>query len=61
MQLRKVTYKRIVLLFFLFCNVIVFSQNNKQKELETRRQELRREIQKINELRAENKSKEKSQ
>lgn len=61
MQLRKVTYKRIVLLFFLFCNVLVFSQNNKQKELETRRQELRREIQKINELRAENKSKEKSQ
>ena len=38
-----------------------FSQNNKQKELETRRQELRREIQKINELRLENKSKEKSQ
>ena len=41
--------------------VVVFSQNNKQKELETRRQELRREIQKINELRLENKSKEKSQ
>ena len=38
-----------------------FTQNNKQKELETRRQELRREIQKINELRLENKSKEKSQ
>lgn len=38
-----------------------FSQNNKQKELETRRQELRREIQKINELRLENKSKEKSE
>lgn len=37
------------------------SQNNKQKELETRRQELRREIQKINALRLENKSKEKSQ
>lgn len=43
------------------CYVVVFSQNNKQKELETRRQELRREIQKINELRSENKSKEKSQ
>jgi septal ring factor EnvC (AmiA/AmiB activator) len=38
-----------------------FAQNNKQKQLETRRQELRREIQKINALRAENKSKEKSQ
>lgn len=41
--------------------VFGFSQNNKQKELETRRQELRREIQKINELRLENRSKEKSQ
>lgn len=55
------TYKQLFLLFFLFSNVVVFSQNNKQKELETRRQELRREIEKINELRAENKSKAKSQ
>lgn len=39
----------------------VFAQSPKQKQLETRRQELRREIQNINALRAENKSKEKSQ
>lgn len=51
----------MLLLGFLLGSTVVFSQNNKQKELETRRQELRREIQKINELRAENKSKEKSQ
>jgi septal ring factor EnvC (AmiA/AmiB activator) len=57
----KKSYKTLLLLSFLLCGVLSFSQNNKQKELETRRQELRREIQKINELRAENKSKEKSQ
>ncbi|MCF7566811.1 peptidoglycan DD-metalloendopeptidase family protein [Sabulilitoribacter arenilitoris] len=57
----KGTYRFLVLLVFcLYCG-LGFSQNNKQKELETRRQELRREIQKINELRSENKSKEKSQ
>lgn len=44
----------------LCCNVL-FSQNNKQKQLEDRRQELRREIQKINELRDENQSKAKSE
>ncbi len=49
-----------MLLVCLFCT-LGFTQNNKQKELETRRQELRREIRKINELRLENKSKEKSQ
>ncbi|PIA79053.1 peptidase M23 [Gaetbulibacter sp. 4G1] len=54
-------HKYSILLFVcLFC-ALGFSQNNKQKELETRRQELRREIRKINELRLENKSKEKSQ
>lgn len=57
----KNTYKILLLFGFLLCSILSFSQNNKQKELETRRQELRREIQKINELRAENKSKEKSQ
>ncbi|OEK06141.1 peptidase M23 [Flavivirga aquatica] len=57
----KYTYKIALLFVFLLCNTLAFSQNNKQKELETRRQELRREIQKINELRVENKSKEKSQ
>ncbi|WOD45084.1 murein hydrolase activator EnvC family protein [Hwangdonia lutea] len=57
----KKTYKVLTLLVFCLCFALGFSQNNKQKELETRRQELRREIQKINELRLENKSKEKSQ
>jgi septal ring factor EnvC (AmiA/AmiB activator) len=54
-------YKIVFLLGFLLFTSVSFSQNNKQKELETRRLELRREIQKINELRAENKSKEKSE
>ncbi|GGZ88956.1 peptidase M23 [Algibacter mikhailovii] len=40
---------------------MVVAQNNKQKQLESRRQELRREIQKINALRTENKSKERSE
>ncbi|MFD1615896.1 murein hydrolase activator EnvC family protein [Gelatiniphilus marinus] len=57
----KQIYKVIVLLVFGFSSTLGLSQNNKQKELETRRQELRREIQKFNELRLENKSKEKSQ
>ncbi|WP_142784434.1 murein hydrolase activator EnvC family protein [Changchengzhania lutea] len=57
----KVLHKFLLFGFCLLFSTLVFSQNNKQKELETRRQELRREIQKINELRAENKSKEKSQ
>tara|TARA_R110002050_G_scaffold293182_1_gene449384 strand:+ start:56347 stop:57576 length:1230 start_codon:yes stop_codon:yes gene_type:complete len=61
MKLSKITYKTFFILLFLMCSTFVFSQNNKQKELESRRQELRREIQKINELRSENKSKEKSQ
>jgi energy-converting hydrogenase Eha subunit H len=45
------------LLIFLVSTTVALSQNNKQKELEIRRQELRREIQKITELRSENKSK----
>ncbi len=61
MKRYKITYKASLLLLFLMCGMFAFSQNNKQKELETRRQELRREIQKINELRLENKSKQKSQ
>lgn len=54
-------YKLVFILVFSFSAAGGWAQNNKQKELETRRQELRREIQKINELRAENKSKEKSE
>lgn len=46
---------------FLLANSLLFSQSNKQLELEERRQELRREIQQINELVSKNKSKEKSQ
>ena len=61
MIISKHSYKILLLLSFLLFGVFSFSQNNKQKLLESRRQELRREIQKINELRAENKSKEKSQ
>ena len=61
MKIMKLTYKLVFILSFLFVTGLSFSQNNKQKELETRRQELRREIQKINELRDENKSKAKSE
>ncbi|MFL1010634.1 murein hydrolase activator EnvC family protein [Flavisericum labens] len=50
-----------VLLVFLLFSGAMFSQNNKQKQLESRRQELRREIQKINELRDQNQSKAKSE
>ncbi|MGE5942922.1 MAG: murein hydrolase activator EnvC family protein [Flavobacteriales bacterium] len=49
------------LLIFLLTSVIAFSQTTKQAELEARRQELRLEIQKISQLQAENKSKQKSQ
>lgn len=57
----KTSYKHLILFAFLLFGLLGFSQNNKQKELETRRQELRREIQKINALRIENKSKQKSE
>src|SRR5690606_23184828 len=53
--------KYVVLLMFFLSGAMVFSQGNKQAELEARRQELRQEIKKINELQAENKSKEKSE
>ncbi|MDD7885878.1 murein hydrolase activator EnvC [Flavivirga sp. 57AJ16] len=58
---KKSSYRIVFFLALLLCGSFAFSQNNKQKQLETRRQELRREIEKINELRAENKSKQKSQ
>ncbi|MBU3820694.1 peptidoglycan DD-metalloendopeptidase family protein [Flavobacteriaceae bacterium XHP0103] len=49
------------LLTFFLSGMFAFSQGNKREELESRRQELRQEIQKINTLQAENKSKEKSE
>lgn len=61
MKVMKLTYKLVFILGFLFATSLSFAQNDKQKELETRRQELRREIQKINELRDANKSKAKSE
>ncbi len=54
-------FKLSILFIFLIFSSATYAQSNKQKALETRRQELRREIQKINELRSENKSKEKSE
>ncbi|MBD0831170.1 murein hydrolase activator EnvC family protein [Aestuariibaculum sediminum] len=61
MNYKTSAYKLFLVLAILVSSTTVLAQSNKQKELETRRQELRREIQKINQLRAENKSKEKSQ
>ena len=61
MLLNKTSYKYLILFAFLLFGWLGFSQNNKQKELETRKQEIQREIQKINALRIENKSKEKSE
>lgn len=52
---------KFVFCLLLLANGVGFSQNKKQKELEERRQELRQEINKINQLQQENKSKEKSQ
>ncbi len=46
---------------FLLSTTVGYSQSGKQKELEARRVELRREIKKINALVSSNKSKEKSQ
>ncbi|PKQ45719.1 murein hydrolase activator EnvC family protein [Confluentibacter flavum] len=57
----KYIIKLPILLIFLLSSVFVFSQTNKQAELEARRQELRLEIQKISQLQAENKSKQKSE
>jgi septal ring factor EnvC (AmiA/AmiB activator) len=57
----KIILKTPSLLMFLLMSATVFSQPNKQAELEARRQELRLEIQKISQLQAENKTKRKSQ
>ncbi|WP_242134001.1 murein hydrolase activator EnvC family protein [Aestuariivivens marinum] len=51
---------RVILTMLLCFTTLAFSQNRKL-ELETRRLELRREIQKMNALQAENKSKAKSE
>ncbi|MFV0566614.1 MAG: murein hydrolase activator EnvC family protein [Flavobacteriaceae bacterium] len=61
MKSRNTIYKALFVLSFLLGTLCSFSQNNKQKELETRRQELRREIQKINALQAQGKTQQKSQ
>lgn len=53
--------KLTTLFICLLFSGIGASQNNKQKALETRRQELRREIEKIAELRLENKTKARSE
>lgn len=52
---------KIIFLLLILVGSTLYAQSNKKKQLESRRQELRREIQKINALRAENKTKEKSQ
>ena len=49
MNISKLTYKIVFILGFLLSTALGFSQSDKQKQLESRRQELRREIQKINE------------
>ncbi|TXG37112.1 murein hydrolase activator EnvC family protein [Seonamhaeicola maritimus] len=54
-------YRLVFVIAILLSGSIAYSQSNKQKELETRRQELRREIQKISQLRAQDKTKEKSE
>ncbi|WP_406685364.1 peptidoglycan DD-metalloendopeptidase family protein [Seonamhaeicola sp. MEBiC1930] len=61
MTTKVISYKLTLLTFLIFSSSFVFAQTNKQKELETRRQELRREIQRISKLRAEDKSKEQSE
>lgn len=60
MQLLKQIPKATIMLL-IFVGGVLSAQSGKQKQLESRRQELRREIETINALRAENKTKEKSQ
>ena len=57
----KSTYFTILLGAFLLCANFGFSQSGKQKELEARRVELRKEIQKINALVSSNRDKQKSE
>ncbi|RED48899.1 murein hydrolase activator EnvC family protein [Seonamhaeicola aphaedonensis] len=61
-MIKRIISHKIVFLTVLLCGFVAFSQtSNKRKELETRRQELQREIQKISQLRAEDRSKERSE
>ncbi len=57
----KAPHKFLLIAVFLLSSMAIFSQSDKQQQLEERRQELRQEISKINSLQAENKSKQKSQ
>ncbi|PWK20620.1 murein hydrolase activator EnvC family protein [Xanthomarina spongicola] len=59
--MHKNTYTYLLLLVFLLSSIVGFSQSKKQQELEERRQELRLEIQRINNLLFKNKSEKKSQ
>ncbi|KJD36795.1 peptidase M23 [Tamlana sedimentorum] len=61
MDFTKKSYFKNVVFTLVLVSTMAFSQNNKQKELETRRQELRNQIEQLNKLRADNKTKEKSQ
>jgi septal ring factor EnvC (AmiA/AmiB activator) len=61
MALQKHVFKLCFAVLLMFTSSNSTAQNNKQKQLENRRQELRREIQKINALRKEGNSKAKSQ
>ncbi|KAB1066550.1 peptidoglycan DD-metalloendopeptidase family protein [Tamlana haliotis] len=58
---RTTSYKTFFLCLVLLCSTLGFAQSSKQKQLESRRQELRREIQKINELQKEHKTKAKTE
>ena len=58
---KKQAHKRIFFIGLLLCCFLGFSQNNKQQALENRRLELRREIEKINALQLENRSKKQSE
>ncbi|WP_417290817.1 murein hydrolase activator EnvC family protein [Corallibacter sp.] len=58
---QKPSYHISFLWLLLLCSTLTFSQSKKQQELEERRQELRKEIQQINELLFANKTKQKSQ
>lgn len=57
---KKLTYKSYLLFVLLVCSISLQAQSKKQEELESRRQELRREIQQINTLLFQGKKEQKS-